>query len=153
MEDRLPPLHVFPNDSGDSGASLRLLTIRVWGKPSKAFSRSRSWSMSGWFAEISLSVYRHVIENGDVLLFLDVYYYYCLLCHSLCWCSFSAGLKACTWSVSHSSQSFCSYTKHLPEDSSQWGGGGGGGGTWVLFRWVCAARDSKLAPRSRKNFP
>ena len=41
---------------GDSGASLRLLTIRVWGTPSKAFSRSRSGSMSGWFAEISLSV-------------------------------------------------------------------------------------------------
>ena len=30
---------------------------------------------------------------------------------------------------------------------------GGGGGTWVFFGWVCAARDSKLAPRSRKNFP
>ena len=29
----------------------------------------------------------------------------------------------------------------------------GGGGTWVFFGWVCAARDSKLAPRSRKNFP
>ena len=28
-----------------------------------------------------------------------------------------------------------------------------GGGTWVFFRWVCAARDSKLALRSRKNFP
>ena len=28
-----------------------------------------------------------------------------------------------------------------------------GGGTWVFLRWVCAARDSKLAPRSRKNFP
>ena len=28
-----------------------------------------------------------------------------------------------------------------------------GGGTWVFFGWVCAARDSKLAPRSRKNFP
>ena len=26
------------------------------------------------------------------------------------------------------------------------------GGTWVFFGWVCAARDSKLAPRSRKNF-
>ena len=31
--------------------------------------------------------------------------------------------------------------------------GGGGGGTWVFFGWVCAARDSKLAPRSKKNFP
>ena len=30
---------------------------------------------------------------------------------------------------------------------------GGGGGTWVFFRWVSAARDSKLAPLSRKNFP
>ena len=60
---------------------------------------------------------RHVIENGDVLLFLDVYYYYCLLCHSLCWCSFSAGLKACTCSVIHSSHHSGSYTKHLPEDS------------------------------------
>ena len=28
-----------------------------------------------------------------------------------------------------------------------------GGGTWVFFGWVCAARDSKLAPRSRKIFP
>ena len=28
-----------------------------------------------------------------------------------------------------------------------------GGGTLVFFGWVCAAQDSKLAPRSRKNFP
>ena len=28
-----------------------------------------------------------------------------------------------------------------------------GGGTWVFFGWVCAAWDSKLVPRSRKNFP
>ena len=29
-----------------------------------------------------------------------------------------------------------------------------GEGTWVFFGWVCAARDSKLAPRSKKkNFP
>ena len=27
------------------------------------------------------------------------------------------------------------------------------GGTWVFFGWVCAARDSKLAPRSKKTFP
>ena len=27
------------------------------------------------------------------------------------------------------------------------------GGTWVFFGWACAARDSKLAPRSKKNFP
>ena len=27
----------------------------------------------------------------------------------------------------------------------------GGGGTWVFFGWVCAARDSKLAPRYKKN--
>ena len=33
------------------------------------------------------------------------------------------------------------------------GGEGGRGGTWVFFGWVCAARDSKLAPRSKKNFP
>ena len=26
-----------------------------------------------------------------------------------------------------------------------------GGGTWVFFGWVCAARDSKLAPRSRNG--
>ena len=32
-------------------------------------------------------------------------------------------------------------------------GGGLGGGTWVFFGWVCAAQDSKLAPRSKKNFP
>ena len=29
----------------------------------------------------------------------------------------------------------------------------GGGGTWVFFGWVFAARDFKLAPRSKKNFP
>ena len=28
-----------------------------------------------------------------------------------------------------------------------------GGGTWVFFGWVCAAWDSKMAPRSGKNFP
>ena len=28
-----------------------------------------------------------------------------------------------------------------------------GGGTWVFFGWVCATWDSKLAPRSKKNFP
>ena len=27
------------------------------------------------------------------------------------------------------------------------------GVTWVFFGRVCAARDSKLAPRSRKKFP
>ena len=30
---------------------------------------------------------------------------------------------------------------------------GVGGGTWVFFGWVCAARASKLAPRSKKKFP
>ena len=30
---------------------------------------------------------------------------------------------------------------------------GGGGGTWVFFGWLCAARDPKLAPRSKKKFP
>ena len=30
---------------------------------------------------------------------------------------------------------------------------GGGGGTWVFFGWVCAARDSKLAPCSKEKFP
>ena len=29
----------------------------------------------------------------------------------------------------------------------------GGGDTWVFFGWVCAARASKLAPRSKKNSP
>ena len=29
----------------------------------------------------------------------------------------------------------------------------GGGGHWVFFGWVCAARESKLAPCSKKNFP
>ena len=29
----------------------------------------------------------------------------------------------------------------------------GGGGTWAFFGWVCAARDSRLAPHSKKNFP
>ena len=28
---------------------------------------------------------------------------------------------------------------------------GEGGGTWVFFGWVRAARDSKLAPRSKKK--
>ena len=28
-----------------------------------------------------------------------------------------------------------------------------GGGTWVFFGWVGAARDSKLAPRSKKKIP
>ena len=28
-----------------------------------------------------------------------------------------------------------------------------GGGTWVFFGWVCASQDSKLAPRSKKEFP
>ena len=28
-----------------------------------------------------------------------------------------------------------------------------GGGTWVFFGWVCAAQDSKLVPRSKKNVP
>ena len=32
-------------------------------------------------------------------------------------------------------------------------GGGGRGGHLVFFGWVCATRDSKLAPRSRKKFP
>ena len=27
----------------------------------------------------------------------------------------------------------------------------GGGDTWVFFGWVCAAQDSKLAPRSKKK--
>ena len=31
--------------------------------------------------------------------------------------------------------------------------GGGGGGYWVFFWWVSATRDSKLAPRSKKNCP
>ena len=30
---------------------------------------------------------------------------------------------------------------------------GSRGGTWVFFGWVCAARDSKLAPRSKKKIP
>ena len=28
-----------------------------------------------------------------------------------------------------------------------------GGGTWVFWGWVCAARDSKLATRSKKISP
>ena len=32
-------------------------------------------------------------------------------------------------------------------------GWGPGGGTSVFFGWVCAALDSKLAPRSKNNFP
>ena len=30
---------------------------------------------------------------------------------------------------------------------------GGGGGHLGIFGWVCAARDSKLAPRSKKIYP
>ena len=47
---------------------------------------------------------------------------------------------------------------YLPKHSSatealdQLGWDPGGGGTWVFFGWVCAARDSILAPRSKK-FP
>ena len=37
--------------------------------------------------------------------------------------------------------------------SQGWEGFTPGGGTWVFFGWVCAARDSKMAPRSGKNFP
>ena len=46
------------------------------------------------------------------------YYYYYLFKHSLCWFSFcaSAGCKPCTKGISYSSQSFCSYIKHLLED-------------------------------------
>ena len=29
----------------------------------------------------------------------------------------------------------------------------GGGGIWVFFGWVCAVRDSKLTPRSKKISP
>ena len=29
----------------------------------------------------------------------------------------------------------------------------GTGGTWVSFGWVCAARETKFAPRSKKYFP
>ena len=35
----------------------------------------------------------------------------------------------------------------------QWLRGAPGGGTWVFFGWVCAARDSKMAPRSKKISP
>ena len=31
--------------------------------------------------------------------------------------------------------------------------GGGGGAIGYFFAWVCAAWDTKLAPRSKKNFP
>ena len=31
--------------------------------------------------------------------------------------------------------------------------GGGGEGTWVFFGCICAAQNSKLAPRFKKNFP
>ena len=31
--------------------------------------------------------------------------------------------------------------------------GGRRGGTWIFFGWVCAARESKLAPRSKKISP
>ena len=30
---------------------------------------------------------------------------------------------------------------------------GGGGGTWVFFGWICAARDSKLAPLLKNISP
>ena len=33
------------------------------------------------------------------------------------------------------------------------GGGGGGLVTWVFFGWVCAAWNSKLAPRFKKISP
>ena len=39
---------------------------------------------------------------------------------------------------------------HAPE-SAKASAPRGGGGTWVFFGLVCAARDSKLAPRSQKK--
>ena len=57
------------------------------------------------------------ISRDSYMSFIIIYYH--LFYHSLCWCSFcaSAGRKPCTWSISHSSQSFCLYTQHLSEDS------------------------------------
>ena len=40
-------------------------------------------------------------------------------------------------------------TNHLNNEKPR----GGGGATWVFFGWVRAARESKLAPRSKKNSP
>ena len=44
---------------------------------------------------------------------------------------------------------------HAPESAiaSACPGRAGGGGTWVFFGLVCAARDSKFAPRYKKKFP
>ena len=42
--------------------------------------------------------------------------------------------------------------KKKKDNFKQQGGFLPGGGTWVFFGWVCAARDFKLAPRSKKNF-
>ena len=43
------------------------------------------------------------------------------------------------------------------ENNWKWNGNdrprGGEGGTWVFFGWVCAVRDFKLAPRSKKLSP
>ena len=49
---------------------------------------------------------------------------------------------------------YCSKSDSKEEDrGSGTVAGGGGEGAWVFFGWVCAAQDSKLAPRSKKNFP
>ena len=61
--------------------------------------------------DISLQYSRPLLNNS-------YYYYFCLFYHGLYCCSFcaSAGRKPSTWSISHSSQSFFSYTKHLSVD-------------------------------------
>ena len=43
--------------------------------------------------------------------------------------------------------------KKKKDNFKQQGGFLPGGGTWVFFGWVCAARDFKLAPRSKKISP
>ena len=48
---------------------------------------------------------------------------------------------------------YCSKSDSKEEDRGSGTVAGGAGGPWVFLGWVCAAQDSKLAPRSKKNFP
>ena len=48
---------------------------------------------------------------------------------------------------------YCSKSDSKEEDGGSGTVAGGGGGPLVFFGLGCAAQDSKLAPRYKKNFP
>ena len=69
-------------------------------------------------AHVYLSLGRgHVFVTSSAHIIIN--YYYWLFIYSLRWCPFCASSrrKPYSWTISHSSQSFCSYSKHLPADS------------------------------------